>query len=54
MIGLVSSICVIYSVLASPALLSKRPRYQAAFERLGGGLMVTGLGLLGAGLGLHS
>ena len=53
MVCVVSSICVV-SGACFACVAFKRPRYQAAFERLGGGLMVTGLGLLGAGLGIHS
>ena len=53
MVGVVSSICVVSGACFAYGAL-KQPQYRAVFERLGGGLMVTGLGLLGVGLGLHS
>lgn len=43
---LVSGACFAYAALC-------RPKCQVMFERCGGALMVTGLGLLGTGLGLR-
>lgn len=52
MIAVVSSICLISGACVAVGALT-RPRYQISFERLGGALMVTGLALLGTGLGVH-
>lgn len=52
MIATLSSSCLIIGGCVACAAL-KRPNHQAAFERVGGMLMVAGLALLGTGLGLR-
>lgn len=52
MVAAVSSICLVSGAWLACAAL-KRPIYKARFERLGGALMVTGLALLGTGLGVR-
>lgn len=52
MVVQLSAICVISGGLLACAAL-RRPQHRPVFERLGGGLIVVGLALLGAGLALH-
>ena len=52
MIAAMSSTCLVLGGSLAYAAL-RRPSCQAILERCGGALMVTGLALLGTGLGIH-